>query len=668
MRILVIHNQYREAGGEDQSTRAEVELLRRFGHEVRLLERSNREIDGYGWWQMIRLFYRSAWNEDAVQEVRQAVQDWKADIVHVHNFFPLFSPAIHIGAQQAGAATVQHLRNFRLICINGVLRCKGARCERCLGKSPVRGVIHRCYRHSFLASAAVAHMLQVHRCRRLWREAVDAFIVMGEHSRQIFVAGGIPADRLYVKPNFVDKRDQEEADITEGEGALYVGRLSEEKGVGILIEAWRHFDGWRGGDHSLTVIGDGPLRTALEQAARGLPVIFTGVLPLDQVMERMKKSRLVIVPSTCHETFGRTVVEAYACGRPVVATRLGNLPDIVADGITGFLVEPENAADLAEKTKRLLEDSALARRMGSAAHNEYRQRFTAEKNYHALMAIYQDALARLKILATPWRSILGIRVDGINAEPAVRKILDWAEKGESRYVCAATVHMIMEAFDDKAYRDVLHGADLVVPDGMPLAWMLKAEGLSRQRRVYGPDLTVALCQAAEQERIPVAFYGSSPETLQRLMENMRRRFPSLLIAHASSPPFSPTLDQDLSDVPELAASGARILFVGLGCPKQERWMARRKGHLPAVMVGVGAAFDFHAGTLRQAPPWVQQLGMEWFFRLLMEPTRLWKRYLKHNPRFMYYAFLQLTRLKRWLIHDPDPLSTTKQESSRCITK
>ncbi|MBM7867974.1 WecB/TagA/CpsF family glycosyltransferase [Heliobacterium gestii] len=272
------------------------------------------------------------------------------------------------------------------------------------------------------------------------------------------------------------------------------------------------------------------------------------------------------------------------------------------------------------------------------------------------------------MMDTPWRSILGSRVDGIDYGSAIENIIDWARKGESRYLCAATVHMIMEAFDDKVYRDMLNSADLVVPDGMPLVWMLQAEGLRGQGRVYGPNLTLVLCEAAEREGIPVAFYGGSQETLQRLIVNMKSRFPSLPIVHASSPPFASALDQDLSDVRPLAASGARILFVGLGCPKQERWMARRKGHLPMAMVGVGAAFDFHAGTLRQAPPWVQQIGMEWCFRLLMEPSRLWKRYLKQNPRFLFHAFLQLTRLQRWAIHDLAPLSPAKQESSSRLTK
>ncbi|MBM7867975.1 glycosyltransferase [Heliobacterium gestii] len=390
MRVLVIHNRYRDAGGEDRSSQAEVELLRRFGHEVKVIERSNRQIDSYGWWERLRLLDRAAWNREALREVGQAVRDWRAEIVHVHNFFPLFSPAIHIGARQAGAATVQHLHNFRLICLNGVMLRKGRRCERCVGRTPVQGIVHGCYRRSVFASAVVAHMLQVNRCRDLWREAVDAFIVPGDHSRQLFIAGGLPADRLHVKPNVVDGRQRVGMDMTEGEEALYVGRLSEEKGVGVLLDAWP------GIGHALTITGDGPLRSPLEIRAQGLPVTFTGALPADQVMARMQRSRVVIVPSICHETFGRTIVEAYACGKPVIASRLGNLPDIVVDGVTGFLVEPGNAADLADKAKRLLNDRELARRMGKAAHEAYQQGFTAEKNYQALMSIYRDALKRKK--------------------------------------------------------------------------------------------------------------------------------------------------------------------------------------------------------------------------------------------------------------------------------
>jgi len=242
------------------------------------------------------------------------------------------------------------------------------------------------------------------------------------------------------------------------------------------------------------------------------------------------------------------------------------------------------------------------------------------------------------------RYILGMRVDATSYAHAASLVLDWAAAGESRYVSVANVHMVMETHDDPAFRQVVNGADLVTPDGMPLVWGLRLLGVDRQQRVYGPDLTLALCRAAAEQGIPVGFYGGTEESLAALEASLRRRFPDLRIACMISPPFRPLSDgQDAAFTRQIRDSGARILFVGIGCPKQERWMAAHKNRIPAVMVGVGAAFDFHSGRVKQAPVWLQRLGLEWAFRLLMEPRRLWRRYLRHNPRFVALFLVQLLR-------------------------
>ena len=246
------------------------------------------------------------------------------------------------------------------------------------------------------------------------------------------------------------------------------------------------------------------------------------------------------------------------------------------------------------------------------------------------------------------RKILGMRVDATSYEDATRRVLAWARAWESRYVCVANVHMTMEAYDAQDFRRIVNAADLVTPDGMPLVWMLRRLGVSGQQRVYGPELTVRVCEAAAREGIPVGFYGGTPEALDGLVQKLKARFPDLKVAYAYSPPFrSLGAEEDEQIVREINASGARILFVGLGCPKQERWMAEHKGRVKAVMLGVGAAFDFHAGRLPQAPAWMQRAGLEWLFRLLTEPRRLWRRYAKHNPRFVILALMQLLGLRKF---------------------
>jgi N-acetylglucosaminyldiphosphoundecaprenol N-acetyl-beta-D-mannosaminyltransferase len=245
------------------------------------------------------------------------------------------------------------------------------------------------------------------------------------------------------------------------------------------------------------------------------------------------------------------------------------------------------------------------------------------------------------------RRILGMRVDATSYAHAAQEILRWARKGESRYVCVATVNNVIEAHDDPDYRAVMEAADLVTPDGMPLVWGLRLLGVATATRVYGPDLTPVVCQLAAEQGVPVGFHGGAQDVLEELTARLRQRFPGLKIAYRVSPPFRPlTPDEERRTVEDLDRSGARIVFVGLGTPKQERWMAAHKNKVNTVMLGVGAAFDLLAGSKRQAPRLLQRLGLEWLYRLVQEPGRLWRRYLYRNPRFVALFGAQLLRERR----------------------
>jgi len=246
------------------------------------------------------------------------------------------------------------------------------------------------------------------------------------------------------------------------------------------------------------------------------------------------------------------------------------------------------------------------------------------------------------------RYILGMKVDGTTYRAVAEQAIEWARAGESRYLCVASVNNVMEAYDSPEFRAVMNAADLVTPDGMPLVWGLRLLGVRAATRVYGPNLTPVVLGAAAREAVPVGFYGATPQVLERLLSVLRSRFPGLKLVYAFSPPFRAlSSDEDEEVVREINLSGARILFVGLSTPKQEYWMAAHRGRVRAVMVGVGAAFDFIAGTKPQAPRWLMPLGLEWLFRLATEPRRLWRRYLKHNPRFVVLFTLQLLGLKRF---------------------
>ena len=244
------------------------------------------------------------------------------------------------------------------------------------------------------------------------------------------------------------------------------------------------------------------------------------------------------------------------------------------------------------------------------------------------------------------RRILRTRVDATSYRHATGQVLDWAAAGESRYVCVATVNNLIEGCDDPGYNALMEAADLVTPDGMPLVWGLRLLGVPGASRVYGPDLTPLVCEEAARRGVPVGFYGGQDDVLDDLAAGLTTRYPGLRIAYRWSPPFRPlTAEEEAKVADDLVRSGTRVLFVGLGTPKQERWMADHKG-LPMVMLGVGAAFDFLSGRKRQAPRALQGLGLEWLYRLIHEPRRLWRRYLYRNPRFVALFAAQLLRQRQ----------------------
>ncbi len=238
--------------------------------------------------------------------------------------------------------------------------------------------------------------------------------------------------------------------------------------------------------------------------------------------------------------------------------------------------------------------------------------------------------------------VLKMSVSLTSLNKAVKQVTDWAQRNESRYLCAANVHMCMEVFDDPEFADTVNGADLTVPDGRPIYWAQKLMGYGEASQIRGEDLAIGLFEAAEEERIRVGFYGSTQETLSNIKNRLHSLYPLLDVCFMCAPPFGTLSEKEMNAaVAEINASKVQILFLGLGCPKQETWMAENKNGVSCVMLGVGAVFDYISGDKKAAPDLLKMLGLEWLFRLISEPRRLWKRYLKHNPRFVYYLSLQL---------------------------
>lgn len=385
MRILAIHNRYLYRGGEDVSHESEMRLLRDRGHEVVAYEETNERMATLS---AVRAAARTVWSRESHAQVEALILEHRPDIMHVQNFFPLISPSVYYAARRHGVPVVQTLRNYRLICLQGQLLRDGRPCEDCLSaRAHWPGVVHRCYRKSVGASMATAAMLNLHQWRGTWRNAVTRYIALSEFARNKFVEGGLPEKRIVVKPNFVDPDPG--VGREERPHALYVGRLSHEKGVDVLVDAWQMLRD----PPPLYVLGAGPLEKKLrERTSAGDRVRVLGNRTTDEMMAYMKKARFLVFPSICYETFGRVAVEAFACGTPVIASRLGSLQHLVEDQRVGLLFEPGDAAALRDRVQWAVAHPEEMRRMGEAGRAEYETRYTADQNYGQLMRIYEDAL------------------------------------------------------------------------------------------------------------------------------------------------------------------------------------------------------------------------------------------------------------------------------------
>jgi glycosyltransferase involved in cell wall biosynthesis len=391
MRVIVCHNFYQQPGGEDRVFRDEAALLEAHGHEVALYSVHNDTIRGRSRWAVAA---DTIWNRRTAAELGELIRRFRPDVVHFHNTFPLISPAAYHAARTAGAAVVQTLHNFRLICPKATLTRNGGVCEQCLGKRlPWPAVFHGCYRGDRQASAVVAALLSIHRLLRTWDCAVDRYIALTESARQKLIEGGLPAEKVMVKGNFVSPSPE----VGKGQGgyALFVGRLVPEKGLDTLLAAWPQLSEAL----PLKIVGDGPCSASVREAARHSATIeWLGARPHAEVQELLGDAMFLVLPSIWYEGFPKILVEAFSKGTPVVASRLGAMLELVDDGRTGLHFTPGDAADLARKIGRMLSSREGFASMRLAARGEFDRQYTAEANYVQLMDVYREALrsARLR--------------------------------------------------------------------------------------------------------------------------------------------------------------------------------------------------------------------------------------------------------------------------------
>jgi glycosyltransferase involved in cell wall biosynthesis len=384
MKVLLAHNYYQSPGGEDQVVSAESTVLRAHGDEVLVYTSHNDAIPSMG---KIHLAASTVWNPRALRELGEVLRTERPDIVHFHNTFPLMSPAVYSAARRLGIPVVQTLHNFRLLCVNGLFLRNGRICEDCLGKSiPWPGVVHACYRASHQASAVTAAMLGFHRARRTWTRAVNTYIAVSEFARSKFIAGGLPPDRIVVKPNFLPE-DPGVGDHAGGY-ALYVGRLSAEKGVEFLVRLWKECTP----GIPLWIIGNGPLETLARDSPASIR--WLGWQPRERVLAAMKDARFLVFPTSCYEGLPMVLLEAMATGLPTIATELGSVPEVLQHGSTGMLAAAGATPQWREALQWAESNPDTLAQMGRRARREFEAKYTPEVGYLLLSRVYQQTLAR----------------------------------------------------------------------------------------------------------------------------------------------------------------------------------------------------------------------------------------------------------------------------------
>ena len=388
MKILIAHNHYQYRGGEDTTFLAETALLREHGHEVIEFIEDNRRIT-----TMPRLAaaVNTVWSFSSYQRLLQLLEKNKPDVAHFHNTFLLISPSAYYACQKTDIPVIQKLGNYRLLCPAATFNRQGSICEVCLGKSiPWPSVLHACYRNSRTQSLVVSLMLSVHNYLKTWQKQVDLYIARTHFSKQKFVQGGLPAEKIIIQPGFV----YQDPGIgrAKKDFVLFAGRLSPEKGARTLLQAWRRLEP---GKIPLKIVGDGPLIGEIRRLAHSMRHIeVLGRRPQKDVFRLMKNARFLIFPSECYEHFPLAIAEAFACGTPVIASRLGAISEIVENTHTGLFFTPGDDEDLADKVEWAWTHPERMKEMGQEARQVFEKRYTAEQHYVRLMQIYQKAIGQ----------------------------------------------------------------------------------------------------------------------------------------------------------------------------------------------------------------------------------------------------------------------------------
>jgi len=449
---------------------------------------------------------------------------------------------------------------------------------------------------------------------------------------------------------------------------ISVGRLDTQKNPELLLAAFIRLVA-QGQDLQLLIVGDGVLRRRLEHMASAAGVYarvhFLGLRPPHAIADLLRAAD-VFALSSAYEGMPMALLEAMGCGTPAVVSDVGEVRRVVRPGVNGVIAAAHAQEAFAAGLAEALDAPPRWRTAALAAVQAYQPEQVLAPLYDNYQALAQGFKALRTVAVAqaeaPWAGrrrapVVEAPIDVLRSAAFLRQVMLWAKAGESRGVAFCNVHSAVLASRDTHHHLSLQAADLVVPDGAPIAWTLRAKGFAEQDRVDGPGSMWQLCRLARDQGVKIGLFGSTEPVLAALQQQLEAAFPGLQISFRRAPPFrEASAAEDEAVCREVGQAGVGLLFVGLGCPKQERWIAQHRGRIGAVMLGVGAAFDFHAGTTQRAPPWMRERGLEWLYRLACEPRRLGWRYLTTNSRFIGRSAMEAgaALMRRFAAGTPPP--------------
>lgn len=399
MRILLVHNKYLLAGGEDTVFNEEYNMLSKKNHIVSKLEVSNEIIDVSNFFSKIKLFFNVLWNKESNKLIEKKIKEFKPDIVHIHNTFPLLSPSIYWKINKMKIPIVQTVHNFRMGCSNGLLLKNNKPCELCINGSSINAIENKCYKDSYLMTSNVVLMQKMHSVMGTYKKKIDRYIVLTDFSKEFLIKMNIDQKKISIKPNFVSENpfsnqnnifSKSDFKKDKTHSFVFVGRISTEKGIDFLLQNFSDIDQK---DINLIIIGDGPLKSDLEKKfLDDSRIKWLGRLEKKEILDVVSKCTALILPSSFYETFGMTIIEAFSVGTPVIATNHGSLPYVVENHNDGLLFEFSNGNDLKEKIVLLSQNHHMRNKLSKNAINNFKRKYSEEVNYKELISIYKQVI------------------------------------------------------------------------------------------------------------------------------------------------------------------------------------------------------------------------------------------------------------------------------------